>query len=88
MVVLLGYVGRVDFVGATPFWRAAYGTDVEAMRLLLAYGADPSIPTKKTREPRTRYGEEDVGGSQRAAAGADRWARSAPDPRGLGCGVR
>ncbi len=50
----------VDFVGATPFWRAAYGTDVEAMRLLLAYGADPSIPTKKTREPRTRYGEEDV----------------------------
>lgn len=35
----------VDTWGATPFWRAAYGTDVEAMRLLLQYGADPAIPT-------------------------------------------
>jgi len=35
----------VDTWGATPFWRAAYGTDVEAMRLLLEYGADPMIPT-------------------------------------------
>ncbi|HEY7337913.1 MAG TPA: ankyrin repeat domain-containing protein [Bryobacteraceae bacterium] len=32
--------------GATPFFRAAYGGDVEAMKLLLAYGADPQIPTK------------------------------------------
>ena len=37
----------VDTWGATPFWRAAYGTDVEAMKLLVAYGADPSIPTRK-----------------------------------------
>ena len=37
----------VDLTGATPFWRAAYGTDVPAMRLLLRYGADPSIPTRK-----------------------------------------
>jgi uncharacterized protein len=35
----------VDEVGATPFWRAAYGADVEAMKLLVSYGADPSIPT-------------------------------------------
>jgi ankyrin repeat protein len=35
----------VEFVGATPFWRAAYALDVEAMRLLLRYGADPNIPT-------------------------------------------
>ena len=35
----------VDTWGATPFWRAAYGTDVDAMRLLIAYGADPAIPT-------------------------------------------
>jgi ankyrin repeat protein len=27
--------------GATPFWRAAQATDVEAMRLLVAHGADP-----------------------------------------------
>ncbi len=37
----------IDEVGATPFWRAAYGGDLEAMELLLAAGADPLIPTTK-----------------------------------------
>ncbi len=37
----------VDEIGATPFWRAAYGADVEAMKLLVAHGADPNIPTMK-----------------------------------------
>ena len=32
--------------GATPFWRAAYATDVAAMRLLIAYGANPDVPTR------------------------------------------
>jgi ankyrin repeat protein len=36
----------VDEEGATPFWRAAYGSDVDAMRLLKSYGADPKVPTK------------------------------------------
>ncbi len=35
----------VDFTGATPFWRAAYALDVEAMKLLVRHGADPSIAT-------------------------------------------
>jgi ankyrin repeat protein len=35
----------MDESGATPFWRAAYASDVEAMRLLVAHGADPNIPT-------------------------------------------
>jgi len=35
----------VDFTGATPFWRAAYALDIEAMRLLVKYGADPNLPT-------------------------------------------
>jgi len=35
----------VDHTGATPFWRAAHGLDVEAMKILVAYGADPSIAT-------------------------------------------
>jgi ankyrin repeat protein len=35
----------VEFSGATPFWRAAYALDVEAMRLLVRYGADPNSPT-------------------------------------------
>lgn len=37
----------VNTTGATPFWRAAYGTDVPAMRLLVSYGADHTIPTRK-----------------------------------------
>ena len=44
---------RVDRTGATPFWRAAYALDIEAMKLLVAYGADPGTPTVKS--PRRRY---------------------------------
>ena len=36
----------VDFAGATAFWRAAYALDVDAMRLLTKYGADPILATK------------------------------------------
>jgi ankyrin repeat protein len=57
----------VDEIGATPFWRAAYASDVEAMRLLTAYGADPNIPTMKPAgRPRTgdggRENTDDVSG--------------------------
>jgi ankyrin repeat protein len=37
----------VDEIGATPFWRAAYAADIEAMKLLKAHGADPQIPTMR-----------------------------------------
>jgi len=44
----------VDEAGATPFWRAAYGADVDAMKLLVSYGADPVIPTvKPVQRPET-----------------------------------
>jgi ankyrin repeat protein len=42
----------VDFAGATPFWRAAYALDIDAMRLLTTYGADPGIPTVSYGSPR------------------------------------
>ncbi len=35
----------VEPIGATTFWRAAQANDVAAMRLLVARGADPQIPT-------------------------------------------
>jgi len=38
----------IDETGSTPFWRAAYGSDIEAMKLLIAHGADPNIPTMRT----------------------------------------
>ena len=47
----------MDYTGATPFWRAAYGTDVSAMELLMRYGADPSLPTfRRVRGGRTGGG--------------------------------
>ena len=42
----------VDFTGATPFWRAAYATDVKAMKLLASHGADPNISTIKLPDRR------------------------------------
>jgi ankyrin repeat protein len=44
----IGGGGRMglDITGATPFWRAAIAQDVEAMKVLVAHGADPHIPTR------------------------------------------
>jgi uncharacterized protein len=36
----------VDPAGGTALWRAAVALDLPAMRLLVAHGADPDIPTK------------------------------------------
>lgn len=54
----------VNTTGATPFWRAAYGTDVDAMKLLMRYGADPTIPTVKPsgRLPGDDAPEDDASG--------------------------
>jgi len=51
----------IDEVGATPFWRAAYASDVDGMKLLMAYGADPNIPTIK---PAGRPRAGDPGGGR------------------------
>ncbi|HMF98233.1 MAG TPA: ankyrin repeat domain-containing protein [Vicinamibacterales bacterium] len=48
----------VDEIGATPFWRAAYASDVDAMKLLVSYGADPNIRTKRSAG-RPRAGDID-----------------------------
>ena len=46
----------VDEIGASVFWRAAYASDVAAMRLLVAAGADANIPTMKPAG-RARFGD-------------------------------
>ena len=46
----------VDETGSTPFWRAAYASDVDAMKLMLAYGADPNITTMRSAG-RVRVGD-------------------------------
>ena len=47
--------GLEDTNGSTAFWRAAYATDVEAMRVLVEYGADSSTPTKAPPPRRTGF---------------------------------
>ena len=42
-----GNLSGVNEQGATPFWRAAYASDLVAMKLLVDRGADPNIPTIK-----------------------------------------
>lgn len=63
----------IHLEGATPFWRAAYALDVDAMRLLKAHGADPSIPTVKPPERRRRPmgEEEEEGEGEEAVPGED-----------------
>ena len=79
----------VDEIGATPFWRAAYASDVDAMRLLVAHGADPNIPTMKPAgRPRTgdaagRETIDDVSGlpplpDRRPGRAAASWRPRAP----------
>ncbi|MDX1646958.1 MAG: ankyrin repeat domain-containing protein [Longimicrobiales bacterium] len=50
--------GLIDMNGATAFLRAAYATDVEAMRLLHAWGADPFVATKAPERRRRMSPEE------------------------------
>ena len=46
----------VDEIGASVFWRAAYASDIAAMKLLVAAGADPNVPTIKPAG-RPRFGD-------------------------------
>jgi ankyrin repeat protein len=62
--------GLADTSGSTAFWRAAYGVDVMAMKLLVAYGADPNIPTTAPRQQIRRGGDFPGGGQPQGAGGA------------------
>ena len=62
--------GLADTTGSTAFWRAAYGTDLMAMKLLVAYGADPNIPTTAPRERIRRGGDAQQPARPQGAGGA------------------
>ena len=38
-------ISGMELTGATPMWRAALARDVQLLRLLSSFGADPNIPT-------------------------------------------
>ncbi len=43
-LIWAGQLG-LDITGATPFWRAAFAQDLDAMKAMVAHGADPNEPT-------------------------------------------
>jgi ankyrin repeat protein len=62
----------VNLATATTFWRAAHATDVEAMRLLIAYGANPNLPTLAAASGGGRGGGgRGAGGGQGSGAAPD-----------------
>jgi ankyrin repeat protein len=69
--------GLSNNAGSTAFWRAAYGTDVDAMRMLVKYGADPNIPTIAGRAGGGRGGGAGAGG---AGGGAGRGGGAGAGP--------
>ena len=63
--------GLADTSGSTAFWRAAYGTDLLAMKLLVAYGGDPNIPTTAPQQfRRGSFGPPGVAATPQGAGGA------------------
>src|SRR5262245_36796034 len=72
-----GNCGLTNTSGSTAFWRAAYGTDVPAMKLLVKYGADPNIPTMTAAGG--GGGRAGGGGGGRAGGGGGRAGGAAPN---------
>ncbi len=77
----------VDRMGATPFWRAAFALDIEAMKLLVAHGADPHIPTANAPRRMRRGGGQDMSGLPPVPVGGPgAWAIHAASGIGYGEG--
>jgi ankyrin repeat protein len=77
---------RVDRTGATPFWRAAYALDVDAMKLLVANGADPHMPTTKSPTRRPPADEDPSGLPPVQVGGSGTWPIQAASGVGYGEG--
>jgi ankyrin repeat protein len=75
--------GLSNAAGSTAFWRAAYGTDVDAMKLLVKYGADPNIPTINAGRGGRGFG----GGGRGGAGGRGGGAGGRAGGGGAGAGI-
>ena len=71
---------RVEEAGATPFWRAAYASDVAAMKLLVGRGADPDIrTTRPAQNDRFRQGGTRSGDDSKDHSGLPPVPTAGPD---------
>jgi ankyrin repeat protein len=76
--------GLENLEGTTPFWRAAYATDVDAMKLLISYGADPDIPSQRMAAAAAGGRGARGGGAGGARAGGAGGAGGAAAPAARG----
>ncbi|MDB4916883.1 MAG: hypothetical protein JWM95_4527, partial [Gemmatimonadetes bacterium] len=76
--------GLENIDGTTVFWRAAYALDVDAMRMLVKAGADPSIPSLKA----VAAGRAGGGRGRIGAGGGDSTAVAGGNGGGGGGGGR
>ncbi len=72
----------INLKGATPFWRAAYALDLEAMQMLAAWGADPDIRTMKP--PQRRRGQQAAMEEEEEEPGQEPSPDEAEAPEGEG----
>ena len=81
--------GLENLEGTTAFWRAAYATDIDAMKLLIAYGADPNIPSERTvvAAGAGRGGRGGGGGGGRGGAGGAAAATAMPGGAAVDAGT-
>jgi ankyrin repeat protein len=71
---------RVEESGASAFWRAAYASDIAAMKLLIARGADPNLPsTKPAQNDRFRQGGTRSGDDSKDHSGLQPVPTAGPD---------
>ncbi|MCX5755962.1 MAG: ankyrin repeat domain-containing protein [Gemmatimonadetes bacterium] len=77
--------GLENITGTTPFWRAAYSLDVDAMKMLVKAGADVTVPSSIPAAG-GRGGRGAPGGQQPSGAGVDPLIPFDPNAGGGGGG--
>lgn len=82
--------GLEQLEGTTPFWRATYAVDIEAMKMLKAAGADDTMPSFRSPQAGGRGGRGGGGGgapAPGAMVGVDAQTDSAAKAAVPGIGV-
>ncbi|MGV3709998.1 MAG: ankyrin repeat domain-containing protein [Gemmatimonas sp.] len=79
-----GNCGLEYLDGTTPFWRASYAVDLEAMKMLVAAGADVNLPSIR---PQQAAGGGRGGAPGAGAPGAAGAAPGAPGAAGAAAGA-
>ena len=81
--------GLENIDGTTPFWRATYALDLDAMKLLIKHGADPKLASTPPPPTRARAARPAAStDSSRAVAAKADTNKAGAMPPGLGAGTQ